>query len=282
MVEEQAAGSPVRRSILLEIAVITEFVLIIGIGAVLYSKVFAPIGGGQRDSLVVVTAGEFRLVDDRDSTRAALLFDDQRGPRLRLYDEEGTNRASLVLNDGTPALILLDSTEAVRCILGLDDYGNPSIVGYNPDSSKTFILNTLYGSSSLSLYDGMGSLLTSIGWAGLNFYDSFGVSRIRASVNSDVPSLRITNAEGLMCAQVSISEESPFFAVYDENETPRAAMTVISSGAMISLFNASGVEQATLGSGSTTSSGRVTNYTEGSLRLFDTRGQSTVILPVSY
>lgn len=280
MTEEQVTPSHVGKNDLIAIAVIVEFVLILGLGALLYIKEFAPSAGGQQDSLMIVEANEFRLVDQRDSTRAALLVD-QNGPRLRLFDDEGTNRAALVLNDGNPSLILLDSSESVRCVIGLDLLGNPSIVGYNPDSSTTFSLNTLYGSSSLSLFDGIGNPKASLGWAGLNLYDSGGSSRLRAQVYYDTPSLEIASPEGLLCANLSISDEGPFFAVFDDNENPRVAMTVVSDGACVSLFNSSGVEQATLGAGSTTSGGTVTNYTEGSLRLFDSRGQGTIILPFS-
>lgn len=98
----------------------------------------------------------------------------------------------------------------------------------------------------------------------------------------NTPSFKVMSEDGIVCASVSIGENGPYFAAYDTDGVPRAAMTVGSFGASFSLYNALGTEQAALGAGSTTNNGRVQTYTEGSLRLFDTRGLSTIILPISY
>lgn len=282
MTEEQISNCKSQKYRILLTAVIVELVLIVCFGIILYIKLFARNEGSQ-DSLVVVTANEFRLVDHRDSTRAVLLMDEQLGPRLRFFDEAGTLRTALVLNDGEPTLAFLDSSATIRCMIGLDSNGDPRISGFNSDSSDAFCLTSSFGSSSLVLFDGLGNRRSSLFWSGLSLYDSQGTNRLSADVYFDnTPSFKVMSEDGIVCASVSIGENGPYFAAYDTDGVPRAAMTVGSFGASFSLYNALGTEQAALGAGSTTNNGRVQTYTEGSLRLFDTRGLSTIILPISY
>jgi hypothetical protein len=271
----------------LALAVIVEFILLLGLGTIFFIREFGPAGGDAADTTGVVTAREIRVVDQRDSVRAAILVDEN-GPRLRLFDESGNNRAALALNSGVPALVLFDEAGALRCVISLDQYsGQATYTAFSCDSMVVVQLSGSEGGGNFCINDSLGLPMISIGgnpYAGsyLRMASTSGMAQIQASVSQSIPYLSFRDEQGMERAAVLIGENGPFFAVYDRAQVLRAAMGSLVAGAVITLFDAAGGEQASLGAGSTTSNGRVQDYTEGSLRLFDTNGNATVILPVSY
>jgi hypothetical protein len=75
-------------------------------------------GGGD-----VVTAREFRLVDDNGNLRAHMYTDERGEPGLVLYDRTGTRRAQFDTFDSVPSVILCAPDGAWSSYYGMDQNG---------------------------------------------------------------------------------------------------------------------------------------------------------------
>lgn len=76
-----------------------------------------------RNTSDVVTAREFRLVDDNGNLRAHMFTDEQGEPGLVLYDRSGTRRAQFDTFDSVPSVILCAPDGAWSSYYGMDQNG---------------------------------------------------------------------------------------------------------------------------------------------------------------
>jgi hypothetical protein len=76
-----------------------------------------------RNANEVVTAKEFRLVDDSGNLRAHMFTDEQGEPGLVLYDRTGMKRAQFDTFDAVPSVILCSPDGSWSSYYGMDNNG---------------------------------------------------------------------------------------------------------------------------------------------------------------
>lgn len=105
----------------------------------------------------VVTAGEFRLVDEHGSLRAKLCMEGGE-PALGLGDSAGTVRANVRLNeDGEPALGLYDAKGQLRAGLGVGAKQGAMFWLCDPDGNVRLRISLAGEESALALNDTQGN-----------------------------------------------------------------------------------------------------------------------------
>ncbi len=81
----------------------------------------------QRSGRKVISAEEFRLVNERGRCKAKLCLNSADGPSLIFLDDRGKLRLSIYLHRDQVAIEFLNNKEKVRASLGLGSSGQPSL-----------------------------------------------------------------------------------------------------------------------------------------------------------
>ena len=95
----------------------------------------------------VVTASEFRLVDQWGNERATLAMDGNGEPGFKLFDRNGTMRAQLDTFENTPSLILCDKEGARRTYFGMDNDTGSGILDMYDQSGASLANMSLDGNT---------------------------------------------------------------------------------------------------------------------------------------
>ena len=108
----------------------------------------------------IVTAEQFRLVDQAGETRASLSVEGDGTPRLDLHDQNGHRRVGLyLLPNGAPRLGLFDETGMHRALLALLPNGEPGLIFFDRSGTPhTSLAISPDGNSRLVLGDKDGTV----------------------------------------------------------------------------------------------------------------------------
>lgn len=107
----------------------------------------------------VVTAREFRLVDNDGNLKAHVYTDENGEPGIVLYDRNGTRRAQLDTFQQVPSLLLFNPEGAWSSYFGMDEKGLGILDMYDQSGSRPAASMSVSGthSSSLSFQTSSGS-----------------------------------------------------------------------------------------------------------------------------
>lgn len=147
-----------------------------------------------------------------------------------LRDQNGTVRASLVMEDGAPFFRLFDSAGRPRVVESVTVVGAGLALLDATGKPRAALLATLTGDPSLSLFDEDGKPRSVMGvldsGPGLALFDSSRKMRIGLEIQANgAPSVSVADANGKRRAVLSVvSNGNPLIGVLDENEQPRAAL----------------------------------------------------------
>jgi hypothetical protein len=108
----------------------------------------------NRNGGEVVTAKEFRLVDNDGNLRAHLFTDENNEPGLVLYDRNGTKRAQLDTFDAVPSLILLSPEGLWSSYFGMDRQGLGVLDMFGPNGSNDLPLTSMSASGQRATMNG--------------------------------------------------------------------------------------------------------------------------------
>jgi hypothetical protein len=118
-----------------------------------------PVGG----YFEAIAAEEFCLVDKKGNIRAVLSLNEDRQPRLLLFDNNEKLRLSFYIEEGQPGIELLDTNEKTRAALGLGDNGQPALLLLDKEEKVQASLEMGEdGGPGLDLYDPAGELRASL------------------------------------------------------------------------------------------------------------------------
>ena len=108
----------------------------------------------------VLTAQELRIVDPQGKTRILLSHSVDGAPGLRLFDADGTIRASVNLREGQAALALCDKAGKPRATYGFTAAGR-AVLGLRDENGKARAVLRIAqdGTPSLELSDAAGKAI---------------------------------------------------------------------------------------------------------------------------
>ncbi len=137
----------------------TGIAILVGalIGAALLSVVIAQ---QAEPTDKVLTAQELRIVDPEGKTRMVLSHSVDGAPGLRMFDADGTIRASVNLREGQAALALCDKTGKPRATFGLTP-GGRAVLGLRDENGKARAMLKLAqdGTPSIEMSDAEGKAI---------------------------------------------------------------------------------------------------------------------------
>lgn len=134
----------------------------------------------------IVTAEEFRLVDEKGKSRAVITMRGGGEPVLGFFGKDGRRRAIFGMrDDGTPAIGLYDKKGKERIKLVMDSDGSPAIrLSDEKGGNRVEVEVNSNGEPSITLLDGDGKKLAAIvvqkgQTASLSFYGKNGEIKAR-------------------------------------------------------------------------------------------------------
>jgi hypothetical protein len=150
------------------------------VAAVIIVSVVFLLGASENRSRDTIRAKAFCVVDENDSTRAALGLSGDGQPVLNLYDGNGTRRVRLGLGGGCPGLWLYDENDTVRTVLSLCESGQPGLAMAGENGTPLVDLGVgSTGKPGLGMYDENNTLRSVLGFSTtgqpvLDLYDENG------------------------------------------------------------------------------------------------------------
>jgi len=177
------------------------------IGGLLFSFLFAGESASAKEALSnpqIVSANEFRLIDDVGAVRAALGFGGTNAPSLTLFDTKQTPRIRLTLaeDNETPAIGLIDKNGRPRLVMVSGDSGQVGLSLLGEDGQVRVTISRENDDTSILTFSNAGAkyrikFLASKGGSGLFFIDKSGnPTAILSAVDSEDSSISLRSKEG--------------------------------------------------------------------------------------
>lgn len=211
----------------------------------------------------VIQAERFEVVDKDGKVRAMFGFEDDREPRLALYDKDGTSSATLApfflvisdQNDKTSAALSplglgVGQGKTRATWLGLFD-GEPDLTLYDKQGKTRAGLGLADGEPHLGLFDENGKirawLMLSHGEPSLVLSDKDEKTRVVLDLSHGVPSVTLSDDKGITRAALGLFQGAPSLDLYDKDRKDRIALGLTDGEPSLELSDKQGKARATLG-----------------------------------
>lgn len=195
----------------------------------------------------LVTAREFRLVDEEGNVRAELKTEKDK-TTLELYDTAGDVRVALDSSNTKAQVLCLDSKEEIRAALSLvDDLPRLTLHTSDQDLGEV-ILSAEEDGGSLILGGADGKpragLIVLDKKAAFALYDSNGEHIVASlKIENRGPELILRDANGTAALVLNAMPEGPNIVLLDASGKVRVGAVVRDDGPAITLKNANGKDQ---------------------------------------